>query len=265
MTFPLIIANGGSQVCPSGYALRLDLPIDEVKLFPEVVAENLGGHCINVAVAGSCNDRIIRRMIVECLNQRALNPTQPIIALIEITFLLRKEIWREDYPTSDPSESNFHSVQLARLENWWELSRGKNTINGGDIIFLGNLNSAEQKYLKLWQQGEMFFYSPYAENIRLLSSLVALTGLFKHNNIDYLIFRGNPVEKFEPEYVMDFLQKQLEQDPGILDLTNFSFTQWTLDRDFVPLDSLDLPTCGHPSLDAHRAFGNYLSTLLKKQ
>lgn len=147
-------------MCQEYYAKTLGLSEHQIILFPEAVAENFNGYCINLAQGGSCNDRILRRIMIECLNQRALNPTQPIIALIEITLMLRKEIWRDNVPAGDPEESNFHSVQLARLKNWWDLSRKQSKIDNGDAIILRDLNSTEQKYLKMWQQGEMFFLQP---------------------------------------------------------------------------------------------------------
>jgi hypothetical protein len=49
----------------------------------------------------------------------------------------------------------------------------------------------------------------------------------------------------------------------VFDLQRFSFTQWCLDKNYEPIDYLDRPEIGHPSLDAHREFGLFLASKLK--
>jgi hypothetical protein len=179
---------------------------------------------------------------------------------------MRKEIWLERDEESLASEANFKSVQLARNTNWWNISRNQSRVAKEDraILVDTTLTSTEEKYLEKWQQGEMFFYSSYAENINLLTDITMLTGFFQQHNIDYLIYRSSPVEQFEPAHLLDFFKQHLSKDPGIIDLYNFSFTGWAIDQGYQPLDSHDRPEMGHPNLEAHANFGNMLIQKLRE-
>lgn len=257
MEFPLIMAYGASQLYTKGYAQALGVPNEEIKLFPELVAEHFNGFCINTARPGTGNSRFIRRATHDCLEQRKLNPTQRIIVLLELTFDLRKEIWNESIVPTDSVESNFQSIQLATDFNWRKKLLGNKKSTFMDKIQIFQSKSTEEEFLLKWRQGELFFYSPYAENINLLQQLITLTALFREQNIEYIIYRGNPVEHFEDEYLLDFFADHLAQDSNILDLFNFSFTKWTLDNGFDMIENNNTYN-GHPGLQAHREFANLL-------
>lgn len=253
MEFPLILAYGGSQLNTGWYSQALGILKEEIKLFPELVSDYFNGFCINNSIPGTANSRFIRKATHDCLEQRKLNPKQRIIVLIELTFDLRKEIWNESVTPDDSTESNFQSIQLATELDWRETLLGNKKSWFADKMQV----SPEEKFLLKWKQGELFFYSPYAENINLLQQLITLTALFREQKIDYIIYRGNPVEQFQEEYLLDFFAEYLERDPCILDLFNFSFTKWTLDNGLGTVENSN--DChNHPSLDAHREFANLL-------
>lgn len=262
MDHPLILAFGGSQVSPKYYSRQLNIPIEETNLFPEHVADKLGGFCINHALAGCCNSRLIRRTILESISQRELNPAQRIIVLLELNFVIRKEIWDSKHTPEDPAESQFRSVQIAHTVDWWTKSRGQEKVTMVDkITELFQEKSDKQQFLEKWQQGEMFFYSPYAENITLIQNLITLTALLKQLNIEYLIFRGNPVEKFEPEYVLDTFMNYINRDSHVLSLTEFSFNEWAVSNGLGVLEK-EITSSGHPSYKAHAEFANFILSKL---
>jgi len=199
--------------------------------------------------------------LYECIQQLKNNPKQRTIVLVEITFDLRKELWISSHNAPiAAADSNFYSVQLAKTADWWQ-QRFKKSFDKLDDI--DQLNSLDKKYLKKWQQAEQYFYSPYAENINLIMDLINFTSFMKLHNIEYLIFRGNPAEPLEDEHVLDTFGNQLADDNNIFDLFNFSFTKWCVDNNYQPIDFVDQPYIGHPSLEAHNAFGLFLTEKLK--
>jgi len=260
LDFPLIIANGASQISKQYYSDLLNMPKDDICLYPDVVAQKLNGFCLNVAVPGSSNRRLVRRTLYECIKQLNTNPGQPIIVLLELTFDIRDEIWHAGQST-DPGESDFQSLQLARTQSWWQNRTTK--LGTDDRAVLPGLNSVEQKYLQKWQEGSCYFYSPWARNINLYTDIIMLTGFLKQHGIQYAIYRGNPCLPLDPEHLLDSFKAVLHQDSGVFDLFDFSFTGWCVDRGHVPLDYQDQPHLGHPSLLAHEEFGIFLTNHLQ--
>lgn len=251
MEFPLILAYGGSQLSTKWYSQNLKTPVEEIKLFPELVADHFDGFCINNAVPGSANSRYIRRATHDCLQQRKLNPTQRIIVLLELTFDLRREFWDESIIPTDPVESNFQSIQLTSDLNWRE-----KLLDHKKSRFIDKFQS-KTGWIRKWKEGQLFFYSPYAENINLLQQIITLTALFREQKIDYIIYRGNPVEDFKKEYLLDFFVEYLSQDPCVIDLFNFSFTKWAVESGLGTVEGNNSYN-NHPSLVAHSEFADLL-------
>ena len=109
MDFPLIYCNGDS------YSNENYRPILNGKVYANSVAEHYRGFVINKAISGCSNRRIIRTSVHDLIQQRQLNPTQEIIALIGLTFDLRSEIWIQGVENKfGPEESDF-KIQLNTL------------------------------------------------------------------------------------------------------------------------------------------------------
>jgi hypothetical protein len=269
LNFPLIISTAGSQSAIQWYSDHLKIPQEQIKLYPELVAEHLGGFCINVSQAGANNRRRIRRALYECIKQLETNPTQKTIVLLEMSLDLRKEVWIDSDGTEenlDPAESNFYGISLADEPDWWErILSGQQKKATTDIVTGKVLNATQQKYIEKWQHGNQFFYSPTAETINLYMDIVMFIGFMKYHNIDYLIFRGCPIDTEINDHLLETFADVLAQDSKVLDLSNFSLTQWCLDRNYEPVDYKDQPLLGHPSLEAHRAFALFLSEKLKNR
>jgi hypothetical protein len=177
--------------------------------------------------------------------------------LLEITFELRKEIWNDSIVPRDPAESNFQSVQIANQPGWKESLLNDTKLNFADRIRFFHSETAEEKMIQTWKKGQLFFYNAYSETINLLQQLITLTALLREQKIQYIIYRGNPVENLQKEYLLDFFSEHLENDPGVLNLFNFSFTKWTLDNGFSMVNGENNYT-GHPDLEAHREFAKLL-------
>ena len=236
MDFPLIYVNGCSYSDEKYHPTLLG------NTYAHHYGRLVNGFVSSRARAGSCNRRIVRTTVHDMIQQRQLNPNQQIIALIQLTFEIRDEIWFDDIEqTLDPCESHFRTHQFTRMADWREqlLSRNKISNNTG--------------FLRKWSEGRAFFYSPYAERTNLLLDVLLLQSLFDSLDIEYLIFQGPKAEQLEDDYLKDFFLKQLNH-PRILDFENFGFCDWCNKQGFIPLDPIEPPGIGHYKPDAHLAF-----------
>lgn len=268
ITWPIIIVVGSSQQSVKWYAAELDKPINEIQLLANVVTNYFSGYFIDLSSPGASNSRHIRRAILECISQRKLNPNQRIILLLELSFDLRKEIWIDDSPNKDTFDSNFYQIQLASDNDWWE-NQKKNLVDD-DANNTEKIMKHHSTYFKKWLESQRYFYSSYAEIIKLYQDILALSCLLRQHQIDYIIFKGNPVEKFKTTAVTQILKESLDNDQNILDLEEFSFTKWCLDHQYLPVENnlaKNELIYGHPTVEAHREFANkiILPILNRKQ
>jgi hypothetical protein len=242
--FPLIYCNGDSY-SNENYHLSLI-----GKHYANVVAEHCNGFVINSAISGSCNRRIIRSTLHDLILQRQQNPLQKIIALINLSFDLRSELWVDDLVSQHPSESNFVTHTFSSQTNWRENLLGDNDIS------TPNKYKLDKTFYEKFSQGRAFFFSTYAERINLLADLIMLKSTMDSLDIDFLIFQGPVADQLESDYLLDFFKQNTATDPRIFDLETFGLCTWAHQQGFVPLDYQQRPTIGHYGPDAQRAFAN---------
>jgi hypothetical protein len=235
--YPLIYCNGDSYSNENYHSSLLGA------VHANIVVEHMSGYVINRAISGSCNRRIIRSSIHDLIHQRKLNPNQRIIALINLTFELRAELWIDDITPRTEAESNFQTHLFARGNDWRER--------------LLTSSAKEKSFFDKYTQGRAYYYSPYAERINLLCDCVMFQALMRELNVEFLMFQGPKAEKLESEYLVDFFKTQLSPS-NFFDFENFGFVNWCHEQNFVPLDFLDQPEIGHPTAKAHRAFAEQI-------
>jgi hypothetical protein len=223
----------------------------ENKTYSHYLGKLLNGFVINNAISGSCNRRIIRSSIHDLLLERKQNPDQKIIALIQLSFETRDELWIDDISSEEndrpAAESNFRTHQFSILSNWRELLLA-NKLPRHSMNYNTN-----DKFLKKWSEGRAFFYNSYAERINLLTDILLFTTFLKSQNIDYLIFSGPSMETLQSEHLVDFFKLQL-QDPNIFDFEKFGFCNWCNANGFESIDTTEPKGTGHYKQDAHLAF-----------
>lgn len=243
MNFPLIYCNGDSYSTDKGYASLLS------KSYSHIVGQELNGYVINKAISGSCNRRIIRTTIHDIIHQREINKTQNIIALIGLSFEIRSEYWIDKITPELPEESNFLTHTFSSELDWRSrLLLGRefdNTIKNSNV---------DKDFHNLYSKGRAFFYSPYAERINLMCDLLLLKQLFDSLDIKFLVFQSPKAERLENEYLLDFFQSRVYEDPRFINLESFGFVDWCYENKFTPLDYQDRPLIGHYGPDAHAAF-----------
>jgi len=249
MDFPLFYCNGCS------YSDENYQPEMKEHVYINQVQQYVGkGFVLNKAISGSNNKRILRTSLHDLYHQRQLNKSQKIIALIQLTFELRGEIWYPGAQKRDcwaPEESDFMTHQFSEKLDWRE-----RLLNFLDIGTVNKVNNdIDQEFLNDYSKGRAFFYSPYQERINLVSELVMFTNTLKQLNIEFLIFQGPKAELLENEYLLDFFKSLLPND-NILNLENFGFCNWCAENNFTPIDKDEELIIGHYGPDAHCAFAD---------
>jgi hypothetical protein len=158
--------------------------------YPIILADQLGYRCIDRAEPGSCNSRIIRVTINDCIKLKKDN--ENILALIQLSHLARTE-----YPDeTNPLDDLFFSIK-PEVSNNLHLEK--------DVQMYSNL------YWKL--------YSDKIMVMDLLTKLVGLVGFFNQTQIKYLIYLG-PLEN--ELYQIDDCKMDYLIDKNVLDLKTFS-------------------------------------------
>jgi len=244
--FPLIYCNGDSYSDQNFSASLTN------QTYVNHVANYTNGFAINQAISGSCNRRIIRTTLHDMIQQRSLNPTQKIIALIGLSYEIRGELWADYITASKPEESNFVTHTFSKQLNWRE------NLLSGQSMKTSNQFKFEKKFFNEYSRGRAYFYSPYAERINLLTDLIMLRSTLDFLKIDFLIFQSPKAEKLENDYLLDFFKTQISSDARFFDFENFAFLDWCVEQKFVPLDFLDRPNIGHYGPDAHKAFAEQI-------
>jgi hypothetical protein len=250
MDFPLIYCNG-SSVSDERYHPSL---ID--KTYANFVANHCHGFVINNALVASCNRRIIRTTAHDMLQQRQLNPSQQIIALIQFTVPVRTEVWVDNITAKAESESNFIQVQFAHRSDWKDyfLKNGKFDIDSGPV----DKYNLSKKYWNKLTDGLAYFHNRYAEYINLHCDLIMLSTLLKSLNIDFVFFTDGQVQKFQSDYLLEFFQSEIQQNKSYIDFESFGFCTWCAEQNYTPFDSEPDPHISHYGPDAHEAFAKQI-------
>ena len=245
--FPFIYCNGDSY-SDENYSESL-----KGKTYANFISDHYSGFALNKSISGSCNRRIVRTTVHDILAHRQLNPTQPTVALIGLSYDLRSELWIDDLDNDrSPEETNFRTHAFSSLLHWRE-----NLLKGLSMETRNPYN-LNKKFYESFSKGRAYFYSPYAERINLLCDIIMLRSLLESLSVNFLIFSARTSEKLESDYLLDFFIKQLKDDPRIIDFENFGFVEWCIDQEkFNPIDDTY-----HYGPDAHQAFANEI--LLQK-
>lgn len=240
--FPFIYCNGDSYTDENYRNGAL-----KGKTYAHFVSDHWQGYALNKAISGSCNRRIIRTTVHDILAHRTLNPTQPTVVLIGLSFDLRSELWIDGL-TNDRSseETNFRTHAFTSQIDWRE-----NLLKGLSMETRNPYN-LNKKFYEYYSKGRAYFYSPYAERINLFCDIIMLRSLLESLNVNFLIFSARLSEKLDSDYLLDFFTEQLKDDPRIFNFENFGFAEWCIDQNkFTPIDQTH-----HYGPDAHRAFAN---------
>jgi hypothetical protein len=191
---------------------------------------------INNGLSGACNSRIIRTTVRDILDIRQYNNDQ-ILAVICLGSLIRNEWWNPDKTLLDGvNDGHFESFQIHGSANH-------------QLPFY--------RYAQEWYR----HYDDEAEQTNFMMQLTMLTSFLKQQKVDYIVFVGNNITYKPLDYRADFIKNFAEyvrNDPNILDLNNFSFTQYCLQQQYIPFDKDQWGIHGHHGELAHQDFAKFL-------
>jgi len=235
-------------------------PEQQHSVYGDFVAKHYNSICVNQGQPGAANRRIIRTAVRDLYNLKQSH--ESIIALIGLTFISRTELWQPWLP-ANRTDGHFYSINIDYTKINWSIKGLVNTIVP-DVYKLADRRV--QDYYKHWLE----HYHPESAVTDLLTDVIMFAGWCKSNNIKYCIF-SNPdllPDDNKVGYNSPFiatLKEQILQDPNIIDLWKFSFGSHALNHGFIPKDYELYKHHGHPGLDAHKFFSNYLIEHLTKQ
>jgi hypothetical protein len=223
-------------------------------VYADKIAEYFNATLINSGIPGSCNRRIIRSSIRDLLTLQHQHADEDILALVGLSFISRTELWQPSLPPTE-TDGDFHPIAI----NWSNLDFTNGLIDTIIPDIHKFAHSSVQNYYKQW----LDHYSPEAEVTNLITDLISLTGLLKSRNIRYLIFSNVDVLPGAPliDYTAPFLSSlysDINNDPNVLDLLNFSFGTYALTKNYIPKDVHLFGKHGHPNEQAHIDFATYL-------
>ena len=194
---------------------------------------------INNGLPGSCNARIIRTTVRDILDVRKDN-NDSILAVVCLASMVRNEWWNPNKTLPNGfNDGHFESFQIHGVEN--------------------NQRLPCYRYAQEWYR----HYNDEAEQTNLFKELVMLTSFFKQQKVNYIIFAGNNATYKLIDYQDVFIKSfsdHVHADPGILNLNDFSFTQYCLQHKHVPFDQDQWGIHGHHGEAAHRHFAEFLFT-----
>jgi hypothetical protein len=184
----ILYSNGCS------YTANFDLSADQ--RYPKIIADRLGWDCLQGAEPGSCNSRIIRTTIADCLKLKSQG--QDIVSLIQLSHIHRTEYPFDKNPLPDP----FFSIKIV------------DTIPAPPEA----------------RQYADFYWRLHTDRhilINLLTGLIGLVSFFNQEKIKYQIFLG-PCEGDLFKVIADDLRLEfLKQDINVLDLEKFYMLELT--------------------------------------
>ena len=231
------------------YSNGCSFSLNHPRAYADCVAQSLNAQLINKGQMGACNRRIIRTTMRDLLEIKSNN----VMALIGLSIMGRTELWRSDHPAQD---NDGHFINVLPNKNDIVFSNGliDNPTNVSEYI---------DADIRDWYKQFVVHQNSESEITDLLTDVVMLTSFMKHRNIRYRVF--NNMQSFINDesigYDAPFLKsirQQLERDSSCIDLWNFSFKQYALDKGYVPRDVEQYGMHGHPSIEAHEYFAKFL-------
>jgi hypothetical protein len=192
---------------------------------------------INNGQPGACNARIIRTTVRDILDIRK-NNKETVLAVICFGSMIRNEWWNVDKILPDGfTDGHFESFQIHGVKD--------------------NRQLPYYQYAQEWYR----HYNDEAEQTNFFKELVMLTGFLKDQKINYIMFAGNNLTYKTIDYQDIFIKSfadHIHTDTDILDLNNFSFTQYCLQQNHVPFDQDQWGIHGHHGDLAHLDFAKFL-------
>lgn len=214
-------------------------------IYPDVVTNHLLAKLINRGIGGSCNRRIIRTTLRDCIE------IQPNLVLIGLTFISRTEAWQPWLP-NNTNDGDFHPIII---------DHGKLDWTKGLYTKINNIHQYADQPIRDYYQQWLLHYNPEAELYNLLTDILMLTSWLKEQGIRYLVFANTDVFPADIDYNAPFLSSlrdNILKDKSIINPWEFSFGTYARSLGHKPKDENLYGDHGHPNEQAHIDFANHL-------
>jgi hypothetical protein len=187
----------------NGCSYTANLVLESDFRYPQILSKKIGWDLQASAIPGSCNRRIIRCTIRDCI--KLLEKQKPIFALIQLSHMARTEF-----------------AGTKTRQNQWKYADSDffESINGPDCPELQGIE-------KDWGRNSFLLHDEQAEFTRLASDIITLTAFFKLHKIDYLIYSGPKIQLTPENIESDTLYRYLLKDKNVLDLLKFNMLDLT--------------------------------------
>lgn len=221
--------------------------ISNGKRFSEFLGEYYKCESINNSISGSCNNRIFRTSLRDLIELRKKH--KDIKAVITLSFPLRTELWDADVTENRfINDGEFTSIQAHTSHRW----------------FYDQLDNPNSKYKEFCKQF-ILYYNIEAETVKILQNIILLTAWCKINNIRYVIVSGTLQERIDlTTPFVSSLYEEVFVDKNVIDIFTQSFTEWCVNKGFVPIDNYTQEIhgktyiIGHHGEQAHKSFAEFL-------
>ena len=193
----------------NGCSYTANFELDAQKRYPAILAKRLGWSLVDRAEPGSCNRRIIRTTIEDCLKLKQQG--QEITALIQLSHLNRTEYPTVENPLPDP----FYSIKS------------------------NNSNSQMSEDAKKYSDYYWRLHNDHHILVNLITDLIGLISYFKQNDIQYLLYLGPDENNIYVDNVKDDVRfKFLNSELGVLDLAGFNMLALTGEQTHPTTDGM---------------------------
>jgi hypothetical protein len=202
--------------------------------YPSLVGKHFGWQVIDRAIPGSCNSKIIRCAMRDCIGLLAHG--EPIVALIQLTF---KE--RFEYSGTCTADNSWKYGEINTGINFVAASDQFESLKPADP---DNWPNEATQYAKIYTA----LQKPDAVVADLFSRLVGLVSFFQSNNIRYVIYAGPEDFKIDLNSNDPFYQ-YLTTDKNVLDFMQFNMLALTGQQ-------------SHPDVNGMKMIADYFVNLL---
>lgn len=220
----------------NGCSYTANFNLDRKERYPILIAKHFNWKVHDRAIPGSCNSKIIRSAMRDCVN--LLTRNEPIIALIQLTH-----------------QERFEYAGTPNKENHWKYGRLSFEQLNIDTATHDEFESINPLDEKNWPPEIVSYAKQYialqkisALNTNILYSVVGLTSFFQQNNIKYFVYAG-PVSYQTEDISNNAFYQYLLKDPNVLDIKKFSMLELTGSN-------------AHPTVDGMKIIADYFINLL---
>ena len=240
MAYDVLYINGCSYQYSSAPGRKTDT-------VGELLARKLGiPKVVSNARMGSCNSRIVRTSIRDTIDLSKEHKN--ILALVGFSYPWRKELWVAKWEDADERYDNtdgLYESQGLLYKEWVDYAinvKHRGTPLEGKLKEEVAQKFGDSDSTELLQQGIMLYHTLRATGVTpiIFSSVL------------------QPRANYKVPHIATFYREMKECEPYVIDLLHFNMLDYLLHKGHKPHDWEEHGHSGHPDLEGHKAFAEFL-------